>query len=282
MEELKNCILICANCHQSLSFKIPDIEYNQNIILPLSETCGWGQQLYDINSFKINNNLSGKNIKVAVMDSGIYDHKDLVVKKHIDFTDGKKMHNHGTFVAGIIAAQQNDFGICGIAPEVELYDIRVLDNNGLCQGYKTIERAFEWCIDHQIDIINCSFGSPQVPPQSLIDIIESFEGIVCAASGNSGLNLIDYPAAIKKVIAVGSIGQDGKKANYSNYGYGLDLELPGSDILSCGEKDNYYTASGTSFAAPFMTGLTALLLDYGLKNIEAIISKAKSITTIDR
>jgi len=260
------------------NFRIPEIIYNKNLILPLSETWGWGQNLFKINDYKIKYNLSGKGIKVAVMDTGIFDHKDLIIKKHIDFTKNGKFNVHGTFVAGIICAQKNDFGIIGIAPAVELYDLRILDSNGLCNDYKIIDHAFEWCIDNEIDIINCSWGSRQPPQDSTIKIIESFEGIICAASGNSGLESIDYPAAIEKVIAVGSIGKDGKKADYSNYGYGLDLELPGSEILSCGENDNYITASGTSFACPFMVGLTALFMEKGIKDIESIISKTKEIT----
>ena len=266
-------MLICQNCHQSLSIGIPSISYGQNLILGLSETCGWSQEFCHIVSFKKKHGLTGKKIKVAVMDTGILEHKELKIQEHINFTKGGPMDVHGTFVSGIIAAQPNNFGICGIAPNVELYDVRVLDSNGLSDGYKNINSALNWCYDNGMDLINCSFGS-FMPPKDL-DIWK--KGIVVAASGNCGKPEIDYPARIDEVVAVGSISKDGQQSAFSNFGLFLDLLAPGDEIVSCGKNDSIITSSGTSFAAPFVVGIFALLLEYGIKDKQELIDKTKKI-----
>jgi subtilisin family serine protease len=197
------------------------------------------------------------NIKVGIIDTGIdLDHPDLSanIKGGFNAIKKKKSYNddngHGTHVAGIIGAVDNDIGVIGMMPDADLYAIKALDSNG--NGYLSdLIESIDWAIDNNMDIINMSL-STTTDSESLHSIIinASNAGIkIVAAAGNNYGNSSEYPAAYPEVTGVGAIDQNGNIASFSAV-QGVDTYAPGVDIYSTYIGGSYTTMDGTSMAAP--------------------------------
>lgn len=212
----------------------------------------------------------GDPVRVAVLDSGIdLDHPDLFenIKGHINIIKPKKSGDddggHGTHVAGIVAAVDNAIGVIGVGPQIDLYAVKVLDKKG--RGYLSdLIDALNWCIENDIQVINMSLGSQQ-DNASFHEAVQNVyhAGIVqIAAAGNYGLEggAISYPAIYSETIAVSSIDSLGNWDPYSSYGEQIDLIAPGVDVRSTYKDGLYARISGTSMAAPHVTGTVALIL----------------------
>jgi len=216
----------------------------------------------------------GKGVKIGIIDTGIdYDHPDLRVAGGYSFWRRSPNYRdivfHGTHVAGIIAAQHNGFGVAGLAPDAEIYSLAVFNPLGMA-SFGAILDAIEWCMDHDIDIINMSFGSV-VPSPALKDACNRAYGagiLLVAAAGNSGrgdYNTVAYPARYDSVIAVSAIDAQEEIASWSSRGPEVELAAPGVEILSTFTYPIYYEhtyeyLSGTSMASPHVVGLSALIL----------------------
>ena len=213
---------------------------------------------------------------VAVIDSGINgQHPDLVgrtVWGH-DFVSNTGIvtgaasddNGHGSLVAGIIAAQANNTeGIAGVAWNSKVMPVKVLDSAG--QGTDSnIIKGINFAVDHGAKVINLSLGGPGDNP-ALHDAVTYAVGkgaVVVVAAGNSGADEPEYPAAYPESIAVGATDTSGRITDFSTHGTWVDVAAPGWDILSTGTPDAqgniYYYDSGTSFAAPIVAGIAALI-----------------------
>lgn len=214
--------------------------------------------------------LTGAGVKVAVIDTGIATHPDLQITKGVSFTsytDSYEDDNgHGTHVAGIIAAGYNPNGLRGVAPDVELYAVKVLDKEG--NGYhSTIIKGIEWAIEQKIDIINLSVGGTESSEflEAVINKANNEYGIIMvAAAGNNGAHLaqgntVEFPASYQSVIAVGATDTNDNRGQFSAHGDTLELTAPGVRVKSTYLNNGYETRDGTSMAAPFVTGMLALL-----------------------
>ncbi len=205
-------------------------------------------------------------VKVAIIDSGVDYTEDVDVYMRKNFIPGEDDVSiiyedgcgHGTSVAGIIAAKDNDTGITGINPDVELYSAKVLDRNNTAPVSRVIE-AIYWAIDNDVNIINISFGTAQKSAALEQAIQDAYDAgiLLIAAAGNNGT--IEYPAAYDEVIAVGSVDSKGKRSEGSATGEDLELMAPGEQILSTGDFGGILVSSGTSMAAPHVTGAASLL-----------------------
>lgn len=215
-------------------------------------------------------------IRIAIIDSGINkNHKDLVgtvVKEFNVINKGEPIRDefgHDTAIAGIIAAQDNNMGIIGIAPNTQIYDVKVLDNEGKGSVDHFIE-AIEWCIEEQIDIINISFGF-QIDNDELKQTIDKAisKGIIIVASaGNNYSMTIDYPAKYDNVISITSIDKKLQRSGFASKGK-IDFVLPGEEILTTNNDGGYSLFNGTSFATAHATGIIALILaDYRINDKE--------------
>lgn len=215
---------------------------------------------------------STKDIVIAVIDSGIDpDHPDLqgILKENTSFTSGsrKDTSGHGTHVAGIIAAiQDNDLGIRGITNSNNLLSLKALDPYSATGYYRAIRHATA-----QASVINFSLGGPHDPTEEVLIRRAIQQGvIIVAAMGNEKLegNPRSYPGAIADVIAVGATDELDRIAPFSNTGTHIDLAAPGVNILSTvptyptslADGTGYEAWSGTSMAAPMVTAAAALLL----------------------
>ena len=213
---------------------------------------------------------TGATIKVAVLDTGIdLDHPDLLdnIKGSVNLIKPKKDadddNGHGTHVAGIIAASDNDIGVIGTGPEIYLYAVKVLDKKGKGWLSDLIE-GLEWCIQNEVQVVNMSLGSPGDNQSFYEAIMNAYEaGItLVAAAGNNGESggSIDYPAKYAETIAASAVDQFCQFALFSSFGPEIDITAPGVDIKSTYMRGSYIIMSGTSMAAAHVTGVVALIL----------------------
>ncbi|WP_176560068.1 S8 family serine peptidase [Brevibacillus dissolubilis] len=209
---------------------------------------------------------TGEKIKIAVFDTGIAPHTDLSVTEAVYFGENISTtsddNGHGTHVAGTIAALNNNSGVVGVAPNAELYSVKVLDQNG-SGSYSQVIEAIDWAIDQKIDIISMSFGGSTYS-QALHEAVQAADNqgillIAAAGNGGQGEETETYPARYPEVLSVGAINQSYKRAYFSSMGEELDLVAPGSTVLSTTMDGGTGTKSGTSMAAPHVTGAAALI-----------------------
>ena len=186
---------------------------------------------------------------------------------------------HGTHVAGIIGAvQHNGIGVDGIAPAVKLMMLRVVPDGD--ERDKDIGNAIRYAVDNGAQIISMSFGKPYSPYKSAVDdavkYADAHDVLMVHAAGNDGADLSKgknfptpvylgggKPATWIEVGASSWRGGDSLAAGFSNWGKNeVDVFAPGVDILSTVPGNKYERDSGTSMAAPVVSGLAALIMDY--------------------
>ncbi len=226
-------------------------------------------------------------VLVGIIDTGIdYDHPDLINRmwdggpeypNHgYDFgeNDNEPMpqHFHGTHVGGIVGAEtENAIGIAGIAPNIRLMAVKASSDIDDRFSWSDVVDALEFCAAQGADVINASFGSLlSNQPSAIEEVLQGLDslGVVfVAAAGNDSENLennlLFYPACfdVPNVISVAATDMFDELAMYSNYGVTqTDLGAPGTNIYSTTLNGAYTYASGTSMAAPHVTGAVAVLL----------------------
>lgn len=222
---------------------------------------------------RITSERRGAGVKVALLDTGIdLAHEDLVhaIRGGINFTseyrsDYQDRIGHGTFCAGIIAGSDNGIGITGISPNIELYSVKVINDEGVgSPDWMTC--GVEWCIDHGMDIVNLSLenAKPYLPMDLAIRRGVEKGLIFVASAGNLGesdapLAVRFYPASNPNVLSVAACDEMLQQAAFSVENEEVDVSAPGVNVASCFLGNRYAVMSGTSMAAPFVTGILALV-----------------------
>lgn len=268
-------------------FICKDLELEKQImndeILKSEQEVPWG--IESLNAPALWSDVTGKGVRVAIMDSGFnFEHPDFGknIKEGYNAIDPGELpiddYGHGTLVAGVIAAQNNSIGVVGIAPDVELYPIKVLNNHG--EGdISDIADAIDWCINNKIQIINMSFAIPEDKPLLYSSILKATNAgiILVASASNTYGGEVGFPASYDEVISVTAVDKNyhiGKTAPRGK----IDFSAPGVNILSTSYNGNYEEFSGTSLTAPHVTGLIALVLqrptEFGLLKNEVNSQKA--------
>jgi RHS repeat-associated protein len=222
---------------------------------------------------------------VAVIDSGIdFTHPDLANNQWTnpqsvedgdlhgwdfitDSGDIKDEQGHGTAVAGIIAAEgNNSLGIAGVMWRASLMSLRVLDNTGTGDVGDAVE-AIDYAVAHGAHIINLSWGT-NGESVALKDAIERAirRNVVVVCSAGNGSGDLDttpyYPASfnLRNLISVAASDNSDQLATWSNWGTRtVTLAAPGTNILTTQRGGGYWNVSGTSAAAPVVTGIAGLL-----------------------
>ncbi|ELZ21945.1 peptidase S8/S53 subtilisin kexin sedolisin [Haloterrigena salina JCM 13891] len=214
----------------------------------------------------------GSGVDVGILDTGIQsDHCSLEVAGGRNFTadgtagDYEDRHGHGTHVAGVAGALDNDRGV---APGANLYAVKVLGDDGSGR-YSELIAGIDWCMSNDVEIISMSLGG-DAESSTLARAIEEAHSnghlLLCAAGneGNDGsdscaVETMTYPATHEDVVAVTAMNEDDTLASYSSVGSTVDLLAPGTNVTSSTVDNGYAEASGTSVATPFVTGVAALV-----------------------
>ncbi len=209
---------------------------------------------------------TGKNILIALIDSEVdAKHPDLdgTVVKSFDALGGEeKPHQHGTAMAGAIAAHGK---LSGIAQGPELLAARAFgDSAGAATGTSfAIYKSLQWAADNSARIVNMSFAGPADPDFHRLLAAAYDKGMVLiAAAGNAGPNSAPlYPAADPDVIAVTATDSNDNLFNMANRAPYIHVAAPGVEILALAPDDSYQITTGTSVAAAHVSGIAALLLE---------------------
>ncbi|MEJ0080826.1 MAG: S8 family serine peptidase [Puia sp.] len=186
---------------------------------------------------------------------------------------------HGTHVSGIIAAVRgNGIGIQGIANHVSILMIRTVPAGD--ERDKDVANAIRYAADHGCKVVNMSFGKSYSPDKKAVDEAVQYamskDVLLIQAAGNDGLNIDHEPHYPNRIymdgteagayLVVGastSTNDSNLVADFSNYGKkSVDVFAPGVDIYSCVPGSKYQNESGTSMAAPVVTGIAALIREY--------------------
>jgi subtilisin family serine protease len=250
------------------------------IVTADAQTLPWGVNNVDadVSSTRAGDGYgSVPNVRVYVIDTGIQlNHPDLNVAGGVDYTGangtGNDDNGHGTHVAGTIGAKDDYSGVVGVAPGARLYAVKVLGADG--SGYTSnIIKGIDYVTSQKLAnpsipmVANMSLGGyAGTTYYSSMDnaVVRSINSGVfyAVAAGNSSANASLYsPAHVTQAVTVGSYGSTNAWASsYSNYGSVVDINAPGSSILSTYIGSQLATMSGTSMATPHVAGAAALYL----------------------
>lgn len=266
------------------------------------------------------NGLTGENITIAILDTGVINHRDLRgrILCFKDCVEGRMQlyddNGHGTHIAGILAGNGfvSNGKYTGIAPKANVVVVKVLDKRGMGKE-DTVVNGIRWIIDNRIKynikIVNISFGtinSQNIEQSKMMQAVELLWDVgitVVVAAGNNGPNrgTITAPGSSKKVITVGAL-EDNRRvningkyiANYSGRGptheciQKPELIAPANEIISCNNsmienmRAAYTSKSGTSMAAPIVAGIIALYIQKNICATNIEIKRNLRKTCIDR
>jgi len=228
---------------------------------------------------------TGSGQTVFILDSGVdYTHPDLATNYsgpasglNYDFAnnDGDPYDddNHGTHVAGTIAAVDNNSGVVGVAPQAQIASLKVLDSTG-SGAWSWIIAALEFAVDHGAKVTNNSYGSSSYPGTLVEQAYAEAEAagvITIASAGNSGncagkSDSVGYPGKFSSVIAIAATDVNNARPCFSSTGPAVAFAAPGVAVVSTIPGNQYASYNGTSMASPHVAGLVALLLEAGLSD----------------
>ena len=269
-----------ANAEANLTVAVPEVGASR--IWPWTESTSeavatqYADQLIELQAAHAI--ATGAGVTVAILDTGVQlDPPNEVLAGSLvpgaDFVDGDGVPaderngldddgnglvdegaGHGTHVAGIVHM---------VAPDASIMPIRVLDSDGVATDWQVVKAMFA-AADRGADVVNLSFGRP-----GSADLLRSATSslvergvVVVAAAGNEGRDRAQYPAASRCAIAVAASDSTDSLAPYTTIGSWVDVVAPGTDIVSVHPfvGNGYASSSGTSRAAPLVSGQAALLL----------------------
>jgi len=227
--------------------------------------------------------------KLALLDTGVdASHPELASKviSGTSILDGSNGMNdpsgHGTWLAGIIAAQTDSIPADGIAAVayagVQIVPVTVLNANGEGRDSDVIAGVI-WAADHGADVILMAFSAPEFSQnlQDAIDYAWSKGAVVVAAVGNDAVNTPPFPAGDRGVMGVAATDPNDALASFSNAGQAVFIAAPGVDIQTVDINDNYIVISGTSASAAYVAGLAAFM-----KSVDPTLSNGVIVGRIAR
>lgn len=260
----------------TLDQTITDPSFNRSWALPKIEA----PTAWDIST--------GDGIIVAVLDTGVDStHPDLAANMVPGWNmfdnndDTADVHNHGTWVAGTIAAAANNAaGSAGVAWSAEIMPVRIAAPDGTA-FISTIVNGIRWAADHGAKVVNASFsgvaGSAAV--QSAAQYLRNKGGVLVVSAGNTGTEF-NYPPSDAILVAAATDVND-QRPNWSSYGSYVDIASPGVSIFTTRKGGGYSFVSGTSFSSPIVAATAALMLSANNELTPSDLDQLMLSTTVD-
>lgn len=268
LAELTTADVVAVNGRYTLSRTPNDALYRQYQAVMGSSVSGGcnAERAWDVRT-------DGSAVLVAVTDTGVDDaHVDLagnIAPGGKDFT-GKGSYSdgnsHGTHVAGTIGALGNNgLGVAGVCWRARILPVKVLGDDG--SGTEAmIAQGIYYAVDAGARIISMSLGTKSASSVMFEALRRARDrGVLVVASAGNDSNLIEafpnYPASfdLENIISVAAVDANGTLATFSNFGLSVDIAAPGVKIMSTAPQNAYKQLSGTSMAAPAVSGAAALL-----------------------
>lgn len=207
----------------------------------------------------------------ALQGAGVISHS--VLRKGERHSDT----GHGTSVAALLVGQDASGALSGYAGGAQLYAVAAFgrDNRGAAADVERIGAALDWLLGHNVRLINMSFAGPvNTALDAMLDGAAARGAVLIAAAGNGGNARAVYPAASDSVIAVTAVDARLRRYRSANTGDHIEFAAPGVDLYVARGRGGGY-ASGTSYAAPILSGLAARLMKRGVRSGPAIRARLK-------
>jgi len=233
---------------------------------------------------------AGQGIRVALVDTGVdADHPDLVVAAGTNLVSPSMSYDddfgHGTSVAGICGARDNDIGMIGVAPHCTLLAAKVLDSNG--NGtVSDVVAGIEWAVDQGAHIINLSLGLSFYHDGLAEACAAAWKGgqgaLLVAAVGNTTQDSYPaWPGNFGAVIACAATGRTDEHSYFSVTGLPVELAAPGEEAPATAMGGGYRTVDGTSFSTAHVSGVAALVWSTGHFASAARVRQQLRSTAVD-
>lgn len=213
-------------------------------------------------------------VLIAIVDTGVdYNHPELTGRVRTDIDkdfinnddDAMDDHGHGTYCAGIAAANTNNArGIAGVCRGCQILPVKVLDSNGSGSA-ESVAQGIQYAAQVGAKIISMSLGyasncgCSQTVARAINYAFERGSLLIAASGNDSDKERLSYPASSPRVMSVGASDHRDQEADFSNRSPALDILAPGKDVYSLDRGGGYRTANGTSAAAPHVSGVAGLV-----------------------
>ena len=230
--------------------------------------------IYSPYVYGIDNKCTGKGVKIAILDSGCTNHKDIKFEgDKISFCEDNIIvddkNGHSTMMAGIIKAN-NRKSIIGVAPQAKLYFGKVVNHKGQC-SFNSLVAGVLWAIVKEVDIIIIAMGT-QYDYMVLHDAIKKArEHDICVFAASGDDEEIDFPAKYDEVFSAGFLTRSKKKNDMIREN--VDFYMPNKAIYTTYLDNKYVKISGSSVSTAFFAGLGAVLVEQYKKEKKKNISK---------
>jgi len=218
--------------------------------------------IYSPKSYGIYSECTGKNVKIAILDSGCPYHKDIKIEgektslceNNISIDD---KNGHATMLSGIIKSN-NKKTIVGIAPHAKIFYGKVIDNRGE-SSFNRLVAGVLWSIVKEVDIIVIAMGSSYDYMVLKESIKKAHDYGICIIAAGGDKGEIEYPSYYKEVFSTGFLTRSKKINEFIKQN--LDFYLPNKGLFTTYLDNNYVKVSGSSISAAFFAGISAVLIE---------------------